>query len=108
MKINDVLETINSILEAERTKRGLHLRGHFVSVVDVQKAMGPYKKYHISVIYVDIDNKENIDFVSKYYTHKSPKGTEEKTRILVEVEVLEPFFTNIINNWENIVKGIWK
>lgn len=108
MKINSVLEAINQCVEAERNKRGISIKGHFVAVMEIQKAMGPYKKYHISIIYIDIDNKENIEFISKYYTQKAPKGTEEKTRIEVESKVLTPFFTKLLDTWENIVKGIWK
>ena len=70
--------------------------------------MGPYKKYHILIIYIDIDNKENIEFISKYYTQKAPKGTEEKTRIEVENKVLVPLFEKVLNNWEDIIKGVWK
>lgn len=108
MKINDVLEAINQAIEEERTKKCFNIKGHFVTVTDIQKGMGPYKKYHISIIYVDIDNKENIDFISKYYTHKVMKGAEDKVKNIVECEVLTPFFLKVLDNWENIVKGIWK
>ena len=108
MKINDVLEAINSTLETERTKRSLNVKGHFVAVIEIQKALGQYKKYHVSIIYIDISNKENIDFISKYYTHKTPKEKEDKVKTTVECEVLIPFFSKVIENWENIVKGVWK
>lgn len=105
MRINDVLESFNRTIEEERHRTGIKNRGHFISVTTIEKAMGPYKKYHVTIFYIDTDKGENIEFISKYYTHKVPKGKEESTQKIVECEVLTAFFTKAVKNIEDIMGG---
>lgn len=105
MRINDVLESFNKTIEEERHRTGIKNRGHFISVTTIEKAMGPYKKYHVVIFYVDIDKGENIEFISKYYTHKVPKGKEESIQKIVDCDILTAFFTKVIKVTEDVIKG---
>lgn len=105
MRVNDVLESFNKTIEEERHRTGVKNKGHFISVITIEKAMGPYKKYHVVIFYIDTDNKKNIEFISKYYTHKVNKGKEDSIQKIVECEVLTAFFSKIIKYLEDIIKG---
>lgn len=89
MKLNDILETINTSLDYQRSYRQIYAEGHFVTHAEVKKLIGNYRDV---TVYIDFFNGELTLPVVKV-NHKMQGDNIEE----VELTALQ-YLINILTN----------
>lgn len=107
MRINDILDAVNTVIDIERVVKGIKARGHFVSTIEIKKSIGPYKKACIRILYVDVDNNTNTIFVATDYTDRTLTENIDKFILIAEKQAMVKFITicHESDNWNKLIEG---
>ncbi|MBQ9391970.1 MAG: hypothetical protein IJU02_07245 [Lachnospiraceae bacterium] len=105
MKINDVLECFNAALDSERINKGIKAKGHFVSTMEIKRSMGPYKQAHVTIIYIDLDRKANIPFITSSWTERALVEHLETFKEKAEMQTLIKFIISCNGCWQQLIEG---
>ena len=92
MKISQVLEAYNKVVDNFREAEGIEANGHFVLLEDIKKAMGSYKQFTVTILYHNMDKNVNYPFVGAQLIEKCPSGKEEEAMCKCELRALVNFF----------------
>lgn len=93
MKINDILECFNKVLDLKAATSHMHYVAHST----IEKKMGPVKKATTIITLCDHATGVNKDIISESYTTTMPSGQEN---VLIE-ETERRALTNFIRKWNN-------
>lgn len=107
MKINDILDCVNGVLESERVIRNLDVRGHFVATIEVKRSMGPYKQAYVNIIYVDTANKTSFPFVTSSTMERALIDHMDVFLETASKHALVKFIymCHEKDNWEKLIEG---
>lgn len=112
IKINDILECVNRVLDKERLAKNLEVRGHFVHVLNIEKHIGTIKTFHARVDFVNhwgvVSTVVGLD-----YSVTCPIEQLEEIKEKVLINLLENFFFALRmgkgkGNYENFVNGTFE
>lgn len=92
MKINEVLEAYNKVIDTLREEKGIKAKGHFVAVTNIKKSMGPYKQFYVHILYCDVTKNINYPFAGAQLMERCPAGQEEEILNKCELAALKSFF----------------
>lgn len=103
MKINDIFEEINkNILDRQRKEENLEdVKGHIIGVTRIIKMIGPYKRAHTDVIYVNMNTNKNTVLFACDYDGRSDEDFEDKATI----NVMLSFIVFYAENKMKLLKG---
>lgn len=93
MKINDVLNCVNSVLEKEREVKGLpKMLGHFVFTLSISKQIGTIKGFVAKVDFFNM--KVGAPYCVLQYTNTLPCPVDklEETKEQMTLQALKGFF----------------
>ena len=109
MKTNNIVESLNKVIDKAREDFNLSVRGHLVTVTNIDRLKGQYKKCTIRVEYINLDKKENELFAEVEHTDKCPSGEEDKLIEKTQELLLEKLFSIILNELsiEDVIHGLY-
>lgn len=107
MKFNDILDSVNTALEGERVIKDLFVRGHLVSTMEIKKLMGPYKQSYIKIVYVNLDESKNIEFLTSTYMGKAPVDKMDEFILESEKRALLKLIITLHTPgiWQSLIEG---
>lgn len=92
MKINEVLEAYNKAIDNIREEKNITAKGHFISIADIKKSMGPYKQIYVTILYHDGVKNVNYPFAGAQLMDRCPIDKEETMLKQCELAALTKFF----------------
>lgn len=108
MRIDNTLESINKAVDYIRNDSNIvSIRGHFVALITLTKAMGPYKECNIQVNYIDIDNQKIIPFCSEKCVDRCTANEEYKLVEQTTDKLITTFFIKWNKYANDIINGVY-
>lgn len=92
MKISEVLEAYNKAIDELREEKGIIAKGHFISIADIKKSMGPYKQVYVNILYHDGNKNLNYPFAGAQVMDRCPIDKEGAMLTKCELAALTKFF----------------
>lgn len=106
MKINDVLECLNKVLDSERGEDS-KVQGHLIAMTEIKKSMGPYKHAYTHIYYIDLNNKEKYEYCTGDVMDRCTIDKEDKLKEKSEKAALTKLFRRITSPklWDELLTG---
>lgn len=106
MKINDILEKVNKLLDQQRELEGIDTKGHFIGTMTLRKSMGPYKQCTIEISYVNMTNS-TITSVIKSTLMERVANDDNPIIDSTTADAVSKFLVKVgsNNSWEDIKRG---
>lgn len=107
MKINDILEKVNKLLDKQREIEHINTKGHFIGTMTLRKSMGPYKQCTVEISYVNMTNSTITPIIKSTLMERVANNEDNPIIDNTTTDAISKFIVKTAsdNNWENIKKG---
>ena len=108
MKINDILECLNTVMDNERQQSNIDAKGHFVAVTSITKKFANIKECAIDVNYINLDTGELTKLIHVSEIDKCNTGDEDKLIKKTTKAAIEKVFKLSLDTdtMEDIIHGL--
>lgn len=111
MKINEVLECVNKVLDQDRAVNNIECNGHLVAHTSWEKKIGTAKEFHVYIDYVNGD--QTYKYISKHHICQCPADEVDSMKNQVELMALELLFKAFrfgvgVCSYDSLMRGEYK